>query len=102
MTIYPVPAVREKGYVIVHSLKVESSLVEAKGPAKPAGSEEYADAAGLIKQCMHCRLIRSVKDPSRWDWVAEWVRQPQRNVSHSLCDVCFEHYYRTPSISEPG
>jgi hypothetical protein len=96
MTIYPVSAGTEKGYVIVHSLKVETSHTEVKGPAKPTVMEEYADGAGLIRQCMHCRLIRSAKDPSRWDWVAEWVRQPQSNVSHSLCDVCFEHYYRSP------
>ncbi|HEX6853439.1 MAG TPA: hypothetical protein VF139_18735 [Candidatus Polarisedimenticolaceae bacterium] len=64
-----------------------------RGDDVQADPASYLDARGLLRQCGHCRRVRRVDDPSRWDWVAAWIAAVPRRVSHELCRLCLELHY---------
>lgn len=87
------PLERQEGLLIVNALTVGRAHDEQQRPARPADPEAYVNDAGFVSQCSHCRLVRNVTEPERWDWVPEWVRHRPTNLSHTLCPVCCAVYY---------
>ncbi len=86
------PLGRQEGLLIVTALAVERAHDEGRRPARAPGAAGYVNDAGFISQCSHCRLVRNVTEPERWDWVPEWVRTRPTNLSHTLCPVCAAKY----------
>jgi hypothetical protein len=78
------------GFMVIHSLVAEEPLDQV-GHAPDRSI--YEDQQGVIRQCVHCRRVRTVLDPQRWDWVPAWVESVKPNVSHSLCRICLGYYY---------
>ncbi len=100
MTAYPITSSGGVGLIVVNSLVFESPI---ELPGESAGREtgsSYVDASGLIRQCSHCRKVRTVLVPAVWHWVPDLVRNPRRNVSHTLCPPCLRHYY--PAFTRHG
>lgn len=93
MMAYPLRAGAQMGLVVVHSLKAEWLHVDTAPTSMPPTAQLYTQSTGLIRQCMHCRRVHRADESDSWDWVPAWVREPQDNVTHSLCAVCLEHYY---------
>jgi hypothetical protein len=86
---YPIGA--GEGLLSVHSLRLERPH-----EATPAGLDlsRFVDAHGLMKQCAYCRRFAEAAQPSRWWWVADWVREPPwARVSHGLCAPCCDHHF---------
>lgn len=93
MQVYALP--ERNGFVVINSLVVESPHDPGtRVPHNPARSH-YENEDGLILQCAHCRLVKAVSDPFRWDWVPAWVDVSPPATSHGLCPLCFEYYYAT-------
>lgn len=97
MTLYPLEG--QAGLLVVNALALEQA--HAGRSAQAPEEQAYRAAGGLITQCAHCRMIRHGREPGRWDWVPAWVRQPPREVSHGICDVCLAQYY-PPLEDEAG
>ena len=91
MTVYPLGA--GEGLLVTNSLVVEMEHHRRKTVSYPADPSEYRDENGLIHQCSHCRKVKHTGPGNRWDWVPEWVRELPSGVSHTLCQVCLDHYY---------
>lgn len=91
MILYPLG--RHEGLLVVNSLVAETPHDPALRPACLPDWQAYADANNVIHQCCHCRRIEHMGVAKRWDWVPDWVRQPPPETSHTICPVCFEHYY---------
>jgi hypothetical protein len=53
----------------------------------------HVDDNGNIIQCCHCRKIRDHSATEKWDWIPELIRQPRKEISHSLCLHCLHFYY---------
>jgi hypothetical protein len=81
------------GYVVINAAVVDAAHDAAVRPATEPDRETYAAGAGSIVQCAHCRLVQRVAEPSRWDWVSDWVAHSPAGTSHGLCPVCLEYYY---------
>jgi hypothetical protein len=82
---YPLDA--DAGVLIVNSPLV------ARATGDAAAAPDYADAGGLLHQCMHCRRFLHTDEPDRWDFLPAWATAFPRNTSHGLCSTCFSFYY---------
>lgn len=102
MTVYPLHGSSSGALLVVNSLLVEVPHLPSEQISMPPVSSVYVDDAGLIHQCAHCRRVRTVVGPTAWHWVPEWVRCPQLNVSHTLCNLCLNHYYPVPTDEGDG
>ncbi|MBC8089887.1 MAG: hypothetical protein H7Z40_21720 [Phycisphaerae bacterium] len=81
------------GFVIINALVQEAPHDPVTHMLHNPDQHVYMDEHGIIVQCAHCRLVRQVADPTRWDWVPTWVEQSPESTSHGLCPLCFEYYY---------
>lgn len=87
---YPVAAGR--GLLVTNSLVTEYPLGE--GRERVIG--DYADDAGVITECSHCRRLANPRTGG-WDWVPAHVADPDPATSHGLCPYCLEHYHPLPA-----
>jgi hypothetical protein len=87
MRMLPLPG---GGLLIEHSLRLEAPHASV-GAAPDLAN--YRNDGGLIVMCANCRKVRR-SDKSAWDWVPAWVAAQPERVSHGLCFVCLEFYYR--------
>lgn len=85
MVVYPVNA---QFLVVVNSLTVE---VPHSQPVSEADDPTYA-LEGIVTMCSHCRRVRNQRVGKQWDWVPSYVASPPNNLSHGLCEACFEYY----------
>ena len=91
MHVYPLGP--WEGFLVVNSLVVDVDHDPDLRPAHAAEVRAYTDEHDLIVQCIHCRRIRCVGEPNRWDWVPAWVERPPENTSGSLCSPCYEFHF---------
>jgi hypothetical protein len=87
--IYPL---EQGGLLIVNSLRVEKDMEEAGRQAQPFIQENYLNEEGFYEQCSNCRRTKQVNTDT-WDWVPALVEKMPENVSHSICPICFDHYW---------
>jgi len=89
------------GYVVVNTLAEEHPHDARRREPRPPDPALYRGEDGLIRQCAHCRRIRRA-DEARWDWVPEWVDRHPGNVTHGVCEICFDYYYPRPDSEDTG
>ena len=51
----------------------------------------YRDSNGLLVMCSNCRRTK-IGSVERWDWVPDFVDTPPNQVTHGLCQPCYEYY----------
>ena len=90
-TAYPMHD--KRGILVMNSLLVETEHTPADGPS-PLYESFYRKPNGLIMQCAYCRRFQRNKDDDIWDWNPEWLRHPPDRISHSLCNICFDYYFK--------
>jgi hypothetical protein len=83
--------------VVVSSLRIERPHDR---PECPPDDAAYA-VDGIITMCSHCRRVRHPAGSLRWDWVPDYVRAPLPNLSHGLCEPCYEFYWGD-YVAEPN
>jgi PAS domain-containing protein len=79
------------GFVVENSLRIERP--HDRTPLQPENGI-YTDSNGIITCCANCRRTRRAANHENWDWVPAYVESKQLNVSHGICPMCFEFYYR--------
>jgi hypothetical protein len=84
------PLKNGEGIVVVNSLIVEKTFNDDSSE----GIRSYVATNGIITQCSNCRKTQRPDELLIWDWVSTLVVRPPSNVSHSLCPVCFDYYWR--------
>jgi hypothetical protein len=90
MRIYPLES--SKGFVVLNSLRVQRPHDRIASEPDDAA---YIDSAGLIHMCANCRRTRRVADrDNAWDWVPAYLDGNRKNISHGVCPMCLEYYYR--------
>jgi hypothetical protein len=94
MQIYPLEP--GAGFVVQNSLHVEHPHDRV---ALQPSSALYKDDSGIIHMCANCRRTRRVTDPGVWDWVPAYVEGKRTNISHGVCPMCLEFYYR-PALED--
>lgn len=89
MRMLPVP--EERALLVEHNLRLAAP--HAPGTANPFEGA-YRDANGILVMCSNCRRARRA-DRSAWDWVPDWIAPIPPQVSHGLCVLCEQYYYRS-------
>lgn len=97
-TAYPMH--NQSGILVMSSLRVQSAHAPASGPF-PLSESLYRNECGLIMQCGYCRRFQRNTNRDIWDWNPEWLRHPPGQVSHSLCNICYDYYFKHQTTS-PG
>lgn len=87
MVISPSP--EGEGYIVVHSLVVESP--HQANPVSPL-EHNYTGADGKITMCGRCRKSRVLGPEAVWNWVPAHL-EGERAINHVLCATCFSIYY---------
>jgi len=88
--VYPLK--EGSGLIIINSLKVEHPIYETEN--HHLSKHFYIQEDGFIVQCCQCRKTQNAKNKSQWDWVPSFVEKMPKNVSHSICPICFDYYYK--------
>jgi hypothetical protein len=87
MQIYPL----DQGFAVINSLRLEHP--HDRTPLEPKDAL-YRSEGGLIRMCANCRRTNRTSDPAAWDWVPAYVDRERENVTHGVCPLCLEYYYR--------
>jgi hypothetical protein len=82
------------GLIVVNSLTVKVPMKQLDRMAYDAIERKYVESTGLITQCSNCRTTRRAGQSEIWDWVPDWVENIKDNVSHSICPICFDYYWK--------
>ena len=90
------------GYIMVeNSLRVETPHTADRAAVLP-DRHRYISPDGLVTMCMHCRRTKRAADfPERltemlamvWDWVPTYIENPPRDISYSLCRMCYPLFF---------
>lgn len=87
MQIYPL----DTGFAVINSLRVEHP--HDRTPVEP-NDAIYRNSAGLIRMCSNCRRTNRADDPAAWDWVPAYLDYKGRKITHGVCLLCMEYFYR--------
>ncbi len=80
-------------FVVTNTLVIERPHTETAA----ADANRYVDPNGFVTVCAHCRCSKRVDDPSRWDFIPEYLTLrlgSTPKVSHGLCPICRAYFYR--------
>ncbi|HEY6274192.1 MAG TPA: hypothetical protein VIX19_19590 [Terriglobales bacterium] len=89
LQVYPLKS--GSGFVVENSLRVEHPHDRV---AREPHDALYSDTNGFIVCCANCRRTRRATDPTIWDWVPAYLESKLLNISHGVCPLCLEFYYR--------
>jgi hypothetical protein len=87
MQIYPL----DQGFAVINSLRLEHP--HDRTPLEP-NDAVYRAESGLIRVCANCRRTNRTSDPAAWDWVPAYVDHERETITHGVCPLCLEYYYR--------
>lgn len=94
LQVYPLQ--RGAGFVVQNSLRLERP--HDRTPLE-RDDALYADSKGIIHACANCRRTQRAANPAIWDWVPAYIESRGLNISHGICPMCLEFYYR-PAIKK--
>lgn len=85
--------VRAGGILVTNTQAIDRPHDAFRDPAgRPWLESLYADGRGAVTMCGHCRRVRR-RDGKTWDWIPRLLVDARREVTHTLCPVCLDHYY---------
>jgi len=74
-------------------------LIQAEHAQGETGRrEDYVNADGQVRVCVHCRCSKRAAAPERWDFVPANLKRELDNVTHGLCPICKAYFYRSPQV----
>ena len=82
------------GLIVINSLLVKLPMKSIDRKAYQAVEENYLHTTGLITQCCNCKNTQRAKQPNIWDWVPAWIKNIPSNMSHSICPICYDYYWK--------
>ena len=91
--VYPLK--NGEGLIVVNSIKIEKKLRRRNGTVLSPKKEDYLQEFGLLTQCSNCRRTQRAHEPGIWDWIPSWVEKTPEGVSHSICPICFDFYWKS-------
>jgi hypothetical protein len=96
------PLANRAAVIIVNSLTIEQPHPAPDQAARTPDEGRYRNSHGLLVQCSHCRRVERATQPGHWDWVPAWVAVQPAGTSHSLCQPCYDYYYRFRRATPPA
>ncbi len=88
------PLKNQEGIVVVNSLKIEEKIKNTSSKISLNKSSLYIGLNGFINQCSNCRKTQRPLEPEVWDWVPALVENTFQNVSHTICSIFYDYYWK--------
>lgn len=88
------PSRRGDGLIVVNSLRVDAPMSSREKDARAPLDHLYRQQNGFITQCCNCRRTLRAAGGT-WDWVPDWIDTTPPDTSHSICEVCYGHHWKT-------
>ncbi len=88
------PLKNGEGLLVMNTLMVDIPMADLNRRAFSALEERYTQPSGLIVQCSNCRRTQRANDSKVWDWVPAWVKFRPKNISHSICPICYDYHWK--------
>ncbi len=85
--------------IIINSLAVERPIGEVHARQLDPSDQIYLQPDRYVHQCSNCRRTKRTTSPDHWDWVPGYIDRFHDQVSHTLCPLCFEYYWKYSSGS---
>lgn len=86
-----VPIKKNKGLLVVNSLLLEDVMKEQK--RNKLRISDFMDEKSYFNQCSNCRKTKLNKE-EKWIWLPELIDTKIANISHTICPVCYELYWK--------
>ena len=83
-----------KGLIIVNVQTVKVPMEQLQRTAHQVSDLRYVNKEGIITQCTNCRYTERADKPTNWDWVPGLVKEMPENLSHTICPICFDYYWK--------
>lgn len=96
------PLANRAAVIVINSLTVEQPHPAPDAAGAAPDESLYRNSHGLLVQCSHCRRVERAVQPGHWDWVPAWVAAQPPRTSHSLCQPCYDYYYRFRHATPPA
>lgn len=90
--VYPLK--NGEGIIVINSLKVEIPHDKKDKNKSVLAIKKYVNYNGFITQCTNCRKTQRPNEPENWDWIPNFVSKPPKNVSHSICSICYDYFWK--------
>lgn len=87
-----------KGLIIVNVLSVRIPMDQTERIVNGATENSYTNQDGLIVQCSNCRYTERADKAETWDWVPDLVKQMPENMSHTICPICLDYYWKYGNV----
>lgn len=84
------PLRNKEGVIIINSLHVEKPIEIEKKILLDA----YRQETNYINQCSNCRRTQSSVNTQVWDWVPDFITKMPEDISHTICPICFDYYWK--------
>lgn len=85
---------RIDGFLLVNSVRFVDDPEHHFDVIEQVDPSNYVTEEGLIVACSNCRRFRHCTIENRWDWIPAYLEEPPARVSHGICPVCLDYYYR--------
>lgn len=82
------------GILVINTLMVDIPMAQIGRKAFAAIEERYTQSTGFINQCSNCRRTQRTNQLDVWDWVPAWIKIRPKNISHSICPVCYDYHWK--------
>lgn len=79
------------GLLVTNSLIIENTIENKKDYSIKLKS--FIDESGNFNQCSNCRKTKKTEG-NLWAWIPEIIDTKITNVSHTICPICFELYWK--------
>jgi hypothetical protein len=83
-----------KGLILSNALRLKLPMQATDRKAHDAIEEQYIQKTGFIIQCTNCRHTLRADNSDVWDWVPEWVDKMPNNCNHTICQTCYDYYWK--------
>lgn len=79
------------GLLVTNSLIKENTIENKKD--NNITLKSFLDEYGNYNQCSNCRKTKKT-DENLWVWIPEIIDTKIENISHTICPICFELYWK--------
>ena len=81
--------------LVINRLTLEEEC-EVRSPLLPEEKRNYLSASNFLTMCAFCRKAR--RNDQQWDWVPEFLNEPELRTTHGLCPRCISVLYGDLSL----
>ncbi len=88
------PLKNGEGIIVVNSLQIDRIMDTSFREISTLSIDNYQEKNGMITQCSNCRRTKRINPSEIWDWVPALVEMFHSNISHSICPICYDYYWK--------